>query len=195
LKSAIADSLNLVPTPDGEGYVWQAPANLPARIVDEAQRAAKQLEHALKPATEDVKAKWLAQLAQLCAPVSAEDGLTRLRAIARDLDHPPLCFTDETRIAAARRFKFFPSFAELAGFLDGVRHPYRERLGRLRQIRPALPAPVESEAEFIARRQAMVAKLGDLAAMLRGEKPWPDGTRGTACHQQSADLYRRDADR
>src|SRR5260370_5994237 len=70
LKSAIADSLNLVPaTLDGEsGHVWQPPGNLPARIIDEAKRAAQQLEHALRPAGVPVKRRWLAQLAQLLAP-------------------------------------------------------------------------------------------------------------------------------
>lgn len=186
LKSAIADSLNLVLTPDDE-YVWQPPTTLPARVVDEARRAAAQLEHALRPAGEDLKARWLAQLAQLCAGTSsAEDGLTRLRAIARDLDHPPLCFTDDTRIAAARKFKFFPSFAELSGLLDAVRHPYRDRLDRLRRLGPAqAPAQGESEAEAIARRQAMAAKLSELGAMLRGQKPWPDG-RVTAPPQTAA---------
>src|SRR5579859_6524348 len=155
LKSAIADSLNLVPTSDGEAYVWQPPSNLPQRIVDEAARSAKQLEHALKPASMDIKGLWLSQLAQLVAPGrdSAPDMLARINAMERDLDHPPLCFTDETRIKAGKEFRFFPSFAELAALLDSVRHPYRERLARLRRIGTAqAPAQTESEEQ---RKQRM----------------------------------------
>src|SRR5260370_40158366 len=70
LKSAIADSLNLVPaTLDGEsGHVWQPPGNLPARIIDEAKRAAQQLEHALRPAGAAVKGRLLAPPAQPVGP-------------------------------------------------------------------------------------------------------------------------------
>jgi len=181
LKSAIADSLNLVPaTLDGEsGHVWQPPGNLPARIVDEAKRAAQALERALRPAGAEIKGRWLSQLAQLVAPGrdSAPDMLARINAMARDLDHPPLCFDDETRIIAARKFTFFPSFAELAGLLDGIRQPYRNRLGRLRRLGPAQqPERTESDEEIIARRQAMAAKLGELGQMLRGQRQWPDGS-------------------
>src|SRR5258708_21857219 len=193
LKSAIADSLNLVPaTLDGEsGHVWQPPGNLPARIIDEAKRVAQALERALWPAGAAVKGRWLSQLAQLVAPGrdGAPDMLARVNAMARDLDHPPLCFTDETRVRAAKAFTFFPSFAELAGLLDGIRQPYRERLERLRRLVPAQqPERVESEAERDARGQAMEQRARELGAMLRGERPWPDGSMNAQPKTESPQL-------
>src|SRR5260221_11619665 len=89
LKSAIADSLNLTPTPDGEGLVWAPPSNLPARICDEAARAAKQLEHALRPASAQVQGRRLEPLAQQVAPSrdSTLHSQSRINCIAQFLDH------------------------------------------------------------------------------------------------------------
>jgi len=191
LKSAIADSLNLRPIGEGGQDVWVPPSNLPARICDEAARAAKQLEHALRPASAEVKGRWLSQLAQLVAPGrdSAPDMLARINAMRRDLDHPPLCFTDETRVRAGKAFTFFPSFAELSGLLDGVCDPYRERLRRLRRLGPAQqPEPAETDEEIIARRQAMAVQFAALSAMLRGERPWPDGSMNAQPKTESPQL-------
>src|SRR5260221_37486 len=180
LKSGIADSLNLRPIGEGGQDVWVPPSNLPARICDEAARAAKQLEHALRPASAEVKGRWLSQLAQLVAPGrdSAPDMLARINALRRDLDHPPLCFTDDTRIIAAKKFMFLPSFAELAGLLDGIRQPYRDRLERLRRLGPAQqPERAENDAEMHARRhdRPRREKAGSVGAL---DRPSADPGRG-----------------
>lgn len=135
MRKAISDALNLQPSADGEGYAWAPPANLPQRTIDEATRAAQQLEQALAPAPDFVKLQWLAQLAKLTGGnASLAEILERIKALAADLDYPALCFTDATRRDAAYRFKFFPTFAELARFLEEVQAPYRDRVRRLKRV-------------------------------------------------------------
>lgn len=174
LRRALADHLNLQPTPDGDGYRWQPPEHPTPVLIAEAKHVRPQLERYLEPAPEHVKLRWLTQLGTLTAGSSTvEEALTRIKAYARDLDHPAFCFTDSSRVDAARRFKFWPSFAELARFLDEVAQPHRERLQRLRRIGAgdALPTqPQISEAELIARRQDIGWRMGLLARALKGDE-------------------------
>jgi hypothetical protein len=170
LLSAISDSLNLQPTTDGEGYVWQPPAVLP-ELRDEAAAAAAALKAALAPASKSLKTGWLMKLGMLCASsANATDAKNKIVEYAAAIDHPPLCFTDGTGTAAARQFKFFPSFSELCQFLDAEARPHRDRLRRLERVATAPPmGEQESEAERIRRRQEMGDKLGLLKRALRGD--------------------------
>ena len=134
LMKAIDDSLNLIPNAAGD-LVWAPPAALSPGIVDEAKSVCAPFAAALEPASDAYKLRWLSQLEQLVSgATSPEEGVTRIRAMIRDLDHPALCFTDETRREAARRFKYLPAFADLAPFLDDVVRPHLQRLRRLKRI-------------------------------------------------------------
>jgi hypothetical protein len=146
LKRATADRFNLILDPASDSYAWQPPENPTPALIDEAKRAALQTEKALQPAPSGMKIQWLVQLGVLTlGKLSAEEAKVKIQAYVRDLAHPPLAFTDETRIAAARRFKFFPAFAELVDFLDECCAPQRERLRRLRRLGAAIPPKPEAE--------------------------------------------------
>jgi hypothetical protein len=175
LTSAIEDSSrNLHPTPDGDGYVWRPPS-VSAVARDEAKRAVAAFEAALVPALHGMKLAWLTKLGALCASrMTDADVKTIFPQYAAALDYPALCFTDDTRNAAARRFKFFPTVAELTQFLDAEAQPHRQQLHRLRRIaaNEAPPPDTRTEEERLRDRQTMGDRFGQLARALRGEIPF-----------------------
>ena len=180
LQRAISDSLNLQPTADGDGYTWQPPEHLPQPVIDEAKRAAAQLEAALAQAPMRQRLEWLSGLAKLTAgKLSLEEILERMKAMAAEVDYPALCFTPATRRDAAYRFKFFPTFAELARFFEEVQSPYRDRVRRLKRVAGAKVEQERrgrdwselSEAERQAHERLMVevrARLAAAAPLSRG---------------------------
>lgn len=87
--------------------------------------------------------EWLTRLGVLVAgQMPVADAKLRVRAYAIDLDFPALCFTDQTRVAAAKRFTWFPSFAELSAFFEEYARPQRTRLARLQAL-ASCPLPTQ----------------------------------------------------
>lgn len=159
------DRANYVPTADG--YAWAPPDEVPEAVKAEAGRLIAPLFAALEPASPRLVGDWLARLGVLVAGnLSAADARIKIAAYAADLRYPALCFTDQTRADAAKAFKFFPSFAELSEFLDGIAAPHRTKLHRIRAIagRPVRQEPRGrgwgdlSPAERLAH-DAMMASL------------------------------------
>lgn len=136
LRRALADNLVLSSTDsDRDVRTWEPPTLLADRTITEARALVPALTDQLTPAREGVRLQWLAQLGILVAGVmSSGDAKAKAQAYAPALDYPALCFTTETKIEAARRFKWFPSFAELAEFFDEICKPRREQLQRVRAI-------------------------------------------------------------
>lgn len=75
---------------------------------------------ALEKSPREATAKWLIRLGTLCAgQTSVADAKAKIAAYVELLDYPLGCFTTQTLEAAARQFKWLPSYAELTEFLDG----------------------------------------------------------------------------
>lgn len=168
-----ADLSNLSYTPGTDGYVWQPPDDVPAKVKAEASRMIAPFHAALAAAPRMLVAHWLTQLGILVAgnmPVA--DAKAKVAGYVADLDFPALCFTDATRAAAAREFKWFPSFAELSEFLEKIAKPHRARLYRIKTIagRPVRPDERRkgwsdlSPAERLAHDELMARVKRELAA-------------------------------
>lgn len=171
LKSAIAD--NLFPsTLDGEPLppAWKPPADLPDALIFEAQDAHLSLSNALSlPARDGLKLQWLTQLGVLVAgTMGANDAKVKLKAMAQDLEYPAICFTEDTRRDAAKRFKFFPSYAELASFFDEFLEPQKQRRDRLNALSKIDPF-------MVAERKRQRAE--DHAARVREVEEYESGYR------------------
>jgi hypothetical protein len=118
-----------------EELPWRPPASVNAALKADAHRSLAQLDAALKPAERQLVKDWLLALGTLCAgQMSAADAKTKIAGYAGLLEHPPLCFTRETLRDAARRFKWWPSFAEIAAFLDEIARPTRHLRARVKAL-------------------------------------------------------------
>lgn len=99
-------------------------------------------------------AEWLSQLGILTAgpKMSVGDAKEKLAAYASGLDYPAICFSQKSLYAAARHFKWFPTFSEVCEWLDKFIKPSRtmhERITALANARIQLPAPVEAKPVYI----------------------------------------------
>jgi hypothetical protein len=141
--------------------------------VDAARSRLRAAENLLRPADKQTLAKWLATLGVLCAgQMSADDAKTKIAAYVPLLDVPAAILTKQTLQDAGREFKWFPSFAELAAFMDRQSWPLRKLAARLRRIAEMAPAiehreggdwselTPEQKAELDAKLQAVKNKLG-----------------------------------
>ena len=132
------DGFDLRPGP------WQPPAVIPAALAMEARAQLEWLDaHAMQPAeTGDIRA-WLLALGNA---VAASSGLTaaavevKLSALLGLLDdYPAGTFSKAALRRAAKRFKFFPSFAELDDLLAEEAAELREKRKRLHTIATTRP--------------------------------------------------------
>ena len=99
----------------------------------EAEDAYKVMAASLEPASDSLKQKWLATLGSLVAGnMPAIEAQARLKAFSVVWDVPACLLTKEALRASASRFKWFPSFAELDGFMKELEKPMRTREKRLR---------------------------------------------------------------
>ncbi len=112
---------------------------------EEARQTLAAAEAAVEQAPRKLVKKWLATLGVLASGrLSVTDAQVKLAAYSKLLDHPIHCYTDETLAQAARRFTWFPSFAEVAAFLDEVAREVRDVVRGLRHIAEG-PAKVTLE--------------------------------------------------
>lgn len=63
--------------------------------------------------------------------------------IAGGLDQPGFCFVRASLYGAARRFKFFPTFGEVAAYLDEIAEPARRMRARLAVLASAPPSLIK----------------------------------------------------
>jgi len=124
------DGFSLRPT------TWKCPSNPSAELRREANERAASLSVNLRtPATANHCARWLASLGNLVAgQMSAQDVRDKLTAYAGNLDYPAGLYTQDSLKAAGKRFKWFPSFAELTEFLDARKADMEAELSRCRAI-------------------------------------------------------------
>ncbi|MFC5353525.1 hypothetical protein [Azospirillum himalayense] len=111
--------------------------------------------------------QWLLDLAPLVAvSISASDAAQKLDAYVGMLEYPAAVYTKASLAKAARRFKFFPTFAELADFFDGQLSEVRIKRQRLQAIVNAAAGQKQiaaPEPQTLEQRQHMGALFGKLA--------------------------------
>ncbi len=117
---------------------WNAPAEVDPRDKGEARNNLALALKAAAPADRETVRMWLASLGVMCAgQITAADAKAKIGVYVPNLDHPASCFTKETLTEAGRKFKWFPSYAEIAEFLDAKARPARTLAFRLRKISEA----------------------------------------------------------
>ena len=85
----------------------------------DAEAALAAIERALEPAPRETVERWIEALGALTAAPQGEDEAARkTRAYAAMLEFPASAFSRRSLDAAARRFRFFPSYAELTEHLE-----------------------------------------------------------------------------
>lgn len=156
LDAAIADSLN--PHPD------IGPAAADADVLQEARSLLPAVEAYLRPATAAEWRQFLRPLAAAVArpPESAEFDM-RVSAIAFGLgDMPAVILSEARQREALRRFRFWPTPAEVAEWLLPEATRMRTRLRALREFAdrkpPAPPAPPRPE-DTAAEARDRLARL------------------------------------
>lgn len=186
--------------------VWSPPASVTPDMRDDALATLRRLDVAMAPSPIETTRKWLAALGNLVASRhGASEAQQAVRTYAAMLDYPASCFTRDTLRAAARQFKFWPAFAELAEFLDALvadQRALRDRLEALCRLPvsdapPATKAdPARSYRDLGAEQQAEHERLmanyrASLAAGPTQAPPPPPETRGQrAVREQTAELAR-----
>ena len=156
LGKMLADQPNHL-APDSPS-TWTCPPNVPATLRLEANNRLAVLTSALasKP-SQGLMAEWLGSLGSLVAgQMPAAEATQRLRAYVAMLDHPAFCFTADTLKDAARRFKWFPSFAEIAEFFDGIRDAVKREKYRCEQIVKRRGESVSDRGQITADERAKV---------------------------------------
>lgn len=153
----------------------------------EATQAAAGVDEALKPAPAEVVERWLEALGTLVSAAPGEaEAARKIRAMSVMLEFPARCFNRASLDAAARRFKFFPSYAELCEHLEAEASELkrlRHDLRRLRALPIADEAPPPRYSDLPPDHRQRVDKiLDDIRAALRSPAAGPpdDETTGGA---------------
>lgn len=109
----------------------------------EAKRVIAGVDEALKPAPAEAVERWLEALGALVAAAPGEaEAARKIRAMSVMLEYPASAFNRRSLDAAARRFKFFPAYAELCEHLEAEIAETK----RLRhQLRRVLALPVQDD--------------------------------------------------
>jgi hypothetical protein len=114
---------------------WVAPSSVDAQVKAEARAKLPNVLRLAADAELDTIRKWLASLGVMCAgQMSATDAKAKMAVLAPMLKHPGSSFTEDTLREAARKFKWFPSFAEVDEFLDKKSRPIKALSYRLQRI-------------------------------------------------------------
>ena len=117
-----------------------APLEISSTQRAEAERALAAIDAALQPAPQALIERWVAALGTLCAGKPDEaDAAAKIRAYAAMLEFPASAFSRSSLDAAARRFKFFPAYAELVEHLEAEVAAAKDQRHQLRRA-IALPA-------------------------------------------------------
>jgi hypothetical protein len=163
---------------------WSMPERITEQLKRDAAAAVRQMDAALVPANPQMVRQWLTALGVLVAgSMTAGDAKAKVGAYAPMLDHPACCYTRETLEEAGREFKFFPSFSEVAAFLDRKAEPVRLLRQRLNAISRApvteREAPVKRYRDLSPEERARVDQMFASArttAIAQPEAPQPKST-------------------
>lgn len=164
-------------------------------VIAEARRILPDLERALDPLPADrLRAEIDRFLDILNASVAKPQEMDALDMRKAALEvalegTPAIVWTPATLRMAQRRFKFFPSVAELAELLDEVAAPLRDKVAHVRIVsrqearEPERPRPSDAEREAVremmAERRAAVAKREAHEAKIRKHGTYtPPGAEG-----------------
>jgi hypothetical protein len=153
---------------------WTAPKTVEERDAGEALRNLPIVERLCQPCPRETVSKWLATLGVMCAgqQLTAADAKAKISAYSAHLNHPASCFTNDTLNEAARKFKWFPSYAEVAEFLDLKAQQQLNMRFRLEKIAGAKvaekPRPGKSWQEMTADERA---KFNEIMAGVRDRFP------------------------
>ena len=107
----------------------------------EAERALAAIEAALQPAPQALALRWISALGTLTASKPGEaDGDAKARAYAAMLEYPASAFSRASLDAAARKFRWFPSYAEVCEHLEAE---VAAAKAQRHQLRRAIALPAE----------------------------------------------------
>lgn len=130
-----------------------------------ASQALALIETKFEPANPDGVRRWLQMLGTMTAgKTSAAEAHTKVELFAGMLDFPAGCYSKATLKAAAEKFSWFPSYAELHAFLtEENRRMFKDkfRLEQIAHFKPKIPEPeIDRSPEAVARWNAALASLG-----------------------------------
>lgn len=142
------------------------------------------LERRLVPAEGSTVSKWLASLGVLVAgnmPVA--DAKVKIAIYAPGLvEVPARAFTRATLYEAGRRFKWWPSFAELSEFLAEQSRDDREDLARLQEQREQDERDEQRQEPTPEERSEIGEMVADTLRRLGGTRRRPPPRRPTPIH-------------
>lgn len=141
----------------------------------EAQAALMAVDEALRPAPEGLALRWLTALGTLTATKPDEaDAAGKARAYATMLEFPASAFTKSSLGAAARKFRWFPAFAEVCEHLEAET---AEAKALRHQLRRAVSLPVaehQPRGRWSEMTDEQRAEFDRLMAGWRGQRgPMP----------------------
>ena len=129
-----------------------APLAISSTQKAEAERALAAIEAALQPAPQALALRWISALGTLTASKPGEaDGSAKAQAYAAMVEFPASAFTRSSLDAAARKFRWFPSYAELVEHLEAE---VAAAKAQRHQLRRAVALPVEGK-QPVGRWSAM----------------------------------------
>lgn len=118
-----------------------APLAISSTQKAEAERALAAIEAALQPAPQALALRWISALGTLTASKPGEaDGDAKARACAAMLEYPSSAFSRASLDAAARKFRWFPSYAEVCEHLEAE---VAAAKAQRHQLRRAIALPME----------------------------------------------------
>lgn len=160
-----------------------APLAISSTQKAEAERALAAIEAALQPAPQALALRWISALGTLTASKPGEaDGDAKARAYAAMLEYPASAFSRASLDAAARKFRWFPSYAEVCEHLEAEVAAAKAQRHQLRRA-IALPAegsrPAgrwstmtdEQKAEFEATMSKFRSRFGSDASRSAEDGP------------------------
>lgn len=182
LAAALETPVKILEDGTAQPSTWKPPAVVTSEVRHEAAARAAEAVRWMQPVEDATVRQWLSDLGVLVAgSLSVEEARAKLSAYTSLIEgeYPRACFTKKTLADAARRFpRFFPSFGEVAAYLDEVKGELRVRLDRLHRIAKPVPMPqreVEPEQPWNGPRQLGADVLEALArckADLAAAKPF-----------------------
>lgn len=158
------------------------PLSISSRTKSEARTALAAADAVLQPAPRETVERWLEALGVLVAGNPSEgDAARRVQAFAAMLEFPAAAFCRRSLDAAARRFRFFPAYAELTELLEAETADAKRRRFQLRRL-VALPVadPEPAGTRWSALSDDQRAELDRLLAPFRRPRGEPDPEGSTA---------------
>ena len=209
LKAALRTPTKSVFTDSGldtAPVAWAPPRSVPEAVRVEAEARVAALGRSLEVmAPLERLEQWLIALGSVVAPskgaADRDAAEMKIRALASVFaDSVPAGVVtatgpEATIRKAAKRFRFFPSAAELSEFFDGEAAALREELRRLRVVAEGgggKPEAHEDRPVSVEERKAVGALFGDLLAKMQAQaepKATSTATMPTAKARARVDSY------